>query len=208
MCVIQHEIFRYNCVAAIPSLCIFTGARLSKNAAHFLFALKQGGHKMKFCSKCGKPIEENSTFCSNCGAAVGQPDEPMADTSKSSGGKKFSLRNLDVFSADEPLKPKILIFLVLIALVGWGGLGFAIESIFSISLPAPVAMIFFIPLITSIIVQGILTFILCWNYLKYRIVFLVPALFISLFGCCLYFIIIPIVTIKHIITFLTRKKRT
>ena len=162
---------------------------------------------MNYCSKCGKPLEEGSAFCANCGAAaeVGV----VQNASGYNSGKKSGLSNLkiDIFSTDEPLKPKIIILLVLIALVGWGGLGYAIEGLFKISLPAPIALIFVIPLIASIIVQGILTFILCWNFLKYRMVFLVPTLILSLFGCCLYFIIIPIVTIRHIITFFIRKNK-
>lgn len=29
----------------------------------------------RFCEKCGKEIEENSSFCSNCGAAVGNTNQ-------------------------------------------------------------------------------------------------------------------------------------
>ena len=112
---------------------------------------------------------------------------------------------LDLFSTDEPLKTKIIIFLVLIALVGWGGLGYAIEGIFQIKLPSGVALVFIIPLIASIIVQGIITFILCWRFFAEKIMFFIPTLFLSLFGCCLYFIIIPIITIRDIITFFVRK---
>lgn len=156
---------------------------------------------MNYCPKCGEPLTEGSTFCSNCGAAVEAAPE------NGTAAKKFSIFNtkFDLFSTDEPLKTKIIVFLVLIAMIGWGGLGYLIEAIIQTSLPTPVAMMFIIPLLVSIVVQGILTFILCWRFFRDKILFLIPALFLSLFGCCLYFIIIPIITIRDIITFFVRK---
>lgn len=41
---------------------------------------------MKYCSKCGKQLEDNAKFCDNCGTPASTPNNPSAQKTYSSGG--------------------------------------------------------------------------------------------------------------------------
>lgn len=165
---------------------------------------------MNYCPHCGKPLSEESTYCPNCGKSIGSEAETIPNYSEDIGDSQsssFLTKKFNPLTTDEPLKPKIIFYIILIGLFLWGWLGSIIEKLFNFSMPAPVALVFVIPAIVSILVMAVLTFVLCWNFLKDRLVFPIATLFISLICSTFCFIVIPIVFIRIIISYLVNKKK-
>jgi len=84
---------------------------------------------MKYCSKCGSPLDEDSAFCGNCGTSISSSTNEGASVSLSASFKRI----FAILSKDKAFARKLGIFFALI-LVGVIGLIVLLDSLNTVKL--------------------------------------------------------------------------
>lgn len=81
-----------------------------------------------YCKHCGRQISDNSKFCNNCGTAI-QNDFRQNNSHEYYGENIANNNKKKVFYKNKPLKYKVIIIIIVMALVGLiGGAGHLILS--------------------------------------------------------------------------------
>ena len=81
-----------------------------------------------YCKHCGRQISDNSKFCNNCGTAI-QNDFGQNNSHEYYGENIANSNKKKAFYKNKPLKYKVIIIIIVMALVGLiGGVGHLILS--------------------------------------------------------------------------------